>query len=136
MYAATPSSPRRSARAIRSAGESAATLRRVSRLEAAATLLGPSNDRMRADDPGDRLQSQSMELHRRESAAVWLLSIPIWGMMLVLLWAHQFEVLAALKSPFFWALIAAEICWRRFAGRDLRRWSANPTHENTRRQQR
>ena len=75
------------------------------------------------------------ELPRRESAAVWLVSIPIWGMILVLLHANSFEVMRMLRSPLFWLMIAAEIWWRRYAARDLRRWSASPTHENPRRQQ-
>ena len=75
------------------------------------------------------------DLSRRESAAVWLLAIPIWGGILVLLYAHQFEVLEAVKSPLSWVVLAAQLWWHRFAVRELRRWRANPSHENPRRQQ-
>ena len=75
------------------------------------------------------------ELSRRESAAVWLVAIPIWAVVLVLLYTHSFHVVRAAQDPLFWLVIAAQVWWHRFAVRDLRRWSANPSHEDPRRQQ-
>jgi hypothetical protein len=59
------------------------------------------------------------ELSRRESAAVGLLALPIWGVMLVLLYTHRFEVVRAAKDPLFWLVVAAQIWWHRFAVRDV-----------------
>lgn len=66
------------------------------------------------------------ELSRRESAAVWLLAIPIWGGVFVLLYAHQFQVVEAVKSPLSLIVLALQIWYHRFARRDLRRWTAQP----------